>query len=67
MCTYLKETNQTLNSWRRERDKDSWKLERREMMLYLSSKDGEFCFIGDSESSDDVYSIFRLSSDLEAL
>lgn len=36
-------------------------------MLYLSSKDGESCFIGDSESPEDVYPIFRLSSDLEAL
>ena len=64
---YFKGIHQTLDSWRPEKDKDGWKLERREMMMYLASKDGVVGFIGDSEAPEDVFPVFRLASDLQAL
>ena len=67
MCPYLKGIHQTLDSWRPGRDKDGWKLERREMMMYLASKDGGVGFIGESEAPEDVYPVIRLASDLQAL
>ena len=67
MCPYFKGIHQTLDSWRPGRDKDGWKLERREMMMYLASKDGGVGFIGDSEAPEEVFLVFRLASDLQAL
>ena len=68
MCPYhLKGMHQTLDSWRKGRDKVGWKFERREIMLYLASKDGGVGFIWDSEASGDVYPVVRLSSNLQAL
>jgi len=40
MSPYLKGIHQTLESWREGRDKESWKLERREIMLFLISREG---------------------------
>ena len=36
-------------------------------MMYLASKDGGVGFIGDSEAPEDVFLVFRLASDLQAL
>ena len=67
ICPYLKGIHQTLDSWRSGRDKDGWKLERREMMMYLASIDGGFGYMGESEAPEDVHPVTRLTSDLQAL
>ena len=67
MCPYLKGIHQTLDSWRKVRDKDGWKLERRETMLYLAFKDGGVGFMGDSEAPEDMYPVVRLASNIQAL
>ena len=67
MCPYLKGILHTLNSLRTGRDKDGWKLERREMILCLASKEGEVDLIKENEAPEDVFPVVRLQYDIQAL
>jgi len=49
------------------RDKAEWKLEKREMKLYLASKEGEAEFSGENETPEDMYTAVRLKFNLQAL
>ena len=67
MSPYLKGDRQTLDSWREGIDREGWKLERREMMLFLTSRKGEVYDDLVSEALENLYPATRLKSYLETL
>ena len=67
MCPYLKGIHQTLDSWRAGRDKDSWKLNRRELLAAITSNYEEVILDNEKEAPIKVKPASRLQDDLDAL
>jgi len=67
MKPYLKGIHQTLDSWRKGRDKKEWKLSRRELMAVIGDKGGEYDPIPDADAPSRVKPVIRLHNDLKAL
>ena len=67
MKPYLKGIHQTLDSWRKGRDKEGWKLSNRELMVVIGDKGGVFDPILVTETTSYVKILTRLSNDLNAL
>ena len=64
---YLKGINQTLDSWRKGRDKEGWKLSRIELMAVNGDKGEEYDPIPDTDTPSRVKPVIRLHNDFKAL
>ena len=67
MKPYLKGIHQTLDSWRKGRDREGWKLSKRELMAVIGDKGGEYDPIPDVDAPSRVKPVIRLDNDLKAL
>ena len=67
MKPYLKGIHQTLDSWRKGRDKDGWKLSRRELLAVIEDKEGDYDPVMDKDAPSRVKPVSRLRNDLTAL
>ena len=67
MKPYLKGIHQTLDSWRKGRDKDGWKLSRRELLAVIEDKEGDYDPVMDKDAPSRVKPVSRLRNDVTAL
>ena len=67
MKLYLNGIHQILDSWRKRRDEEGWKLSRREIMAVIGDKGRDYDPIPDADSPSRVKSVIRLHNDLKAL